>query len=210
MQNWDALRGRLIAIEGIDQAGKETVSRLLGATLTSAGLRVERMEFPDYTTPIGREIGRFLEGAHRHTAEVRQLLYAANRWERKALLEEWLSEGATILLDRYTGSGLAYGAAQGLSLTWMEALEEGLPRADLVILLDIRPDVSLARKTRARDAYEQQEQLLIRARDAYLALAERDAWARVDASAGPHEVWSAVEDVLRQRFPASPEAAVRD
>ena len=41
MQSWEGLRGRLIAIEGIDQAGKETVSRLLGATLTSAGLRVE-------------------------------------------------------------------------------------------------------------------------------------------------------------------------
>lgn len=210
MQNWDALRGRLIAIEGIDQAGKETVSRLLGATLTSAGLHVERMEFPDYTTPIGREIGRFLEGSHRHTAEVRQLLYAANRWERKGLLEEWLAEGGTILLDRYTGSGLAYGAAQGLSFEWMEALEAGLPRADLVVLLDIRPEVSLARKTRARDAYEQQEQLLIRARDAYLMLAERDDWAVVDAAAGPHEVWSAVEDVLRRRFATSPGASVRD
>jgi dTMP kinase len=210
VENWDGLRGRLIAIEGIDQAGKETVSRLLGATLTSAGLRVERMEFPDYTTPIGREIGRFLEGSHRHTAEVRQLLYAANRWERKALLEEWLDEGATILLDRYTGSGLAYGAAQGLALDWMEALEAGLPRADLVVLLDIRPEVSLARKTRARDAYEQQEQLLIRARDAYLLLAKRDDWAVIDASAGPHEVWSAMEEVLRARFRAAPGRPLSD
>ena len=201
MQHWNALRGRLIAIEGIDQAGKETVSRLLGATLTSAGLRVERVEFPDYTTPIGREIGRFLEGNHQLTTEVRQLLYVANRWERKEYLEELLAEGSTILVDRYTGSGLAYGYAQGLSMEWMEALEVGLPKADLVILLDILPEVSMARKTRARDAYEQQSQLLVRARDAYIMLAERDHWAVVDAATGPHEVWQAVEDVLRERFP---------
>ena len=200
MQSWEALRGRLIAIEGIDQAGKETVSRLLGATLTSAGLRVERMEFPDYTTPIGREIGRFLEGSHRHTAEVRQLLYVANRWERKELLETWLGEGATILLDRYTGSGLAYGAAQGLSMEWMESLEQGLPKPDLVILLDITPEVSMARKQRARDAYEEQEELLVRARNAYIQLAQRDDWAVVNAADGPHEVWSAMEQVLRERF----------
>jgi len=190
----------LIAIEGIDQAGKETVSRLLGATLTSAGLRVERMEFPDYTTPIGREIGRFLKGAHRHTAEVRQLLYVANRWERKELLETWLEEGATILLDRYTGSGLAYGAAQGLSMEWMESLEQGLPKPHLVILLDITPEVSMARKQRSRDTYEEQEDLLVRARNAYIELAERDHWAVVNAADGPHEVWSAMEQVLRERF----------
>jgi dTMP kinase len=204
---WDALRGRLIAIEGIEQAGKETVSRLLGATLTAAGLRVERQEFPDLSSPVGEQIGRFLSGGVQLRTEVRQLLYVANRWERNEQLVQWLSEDATVLLDRYTGSGLAYGAAQGLSMEWMETLEQGLPKPDIVILLDITPEVSLARKRNARDAYERQEQLLTRARAAYLNLAQHDNWAVINAASGPHEVWSAVELVLKEHFPAPAEEA---
>jgi thymidylate kinase len=69
-----------------------------------------------------------------------------------------------------------------------------------VILLDITPEVSMARKQRARDAYEKQEELLVRARNAYLGLAERDHWAVINAADGPHEVWSAMEQVLKERF----------
>lgn len=198
--NWAALRGRLTAVEGIDQAGKETVSHRLAEKLKAAGLRVERLAFPDYSTPLGQEIGRFLAGQVRHTAQVRQLLYAANRWERCDLIQEWLAAGATVLLDRYTGSGLAYGAAQGLPMAWMRALEEGLPKPDLVLLLDIPPDVSLARKQTARDAYESQSALLQGARDAYLALAREGSWEIIDATGEPEAVWAAVEQAVGRRL----------
>ncbi len=199
-KNWPALRGRLIAIEGIDQAGKETVSRRLAETLEAAGLRVERLAFPDYSTPLGQEIGRFLAGQVRHTAQVRQLLYAANRWERCDLIQECLTAGAVVLLDRYTGSGLAYGAAQGLAMSWMRGLEDGLPQPDLVLLLDIPPEVSLARKQTARDTYESQAALLQGAREAYLALAHEESWEIIDATGSPENVWAAAEEAIGRRL----------
>jgi dTMP kinase len=177
------LAGKLIAIEGIDQAGKQTVCEWLVHELRRHGVTSEQTGFPDYATPLGQEITAFLQGGRAYPAEARQLLYAANRWERAAELREWLAEGRAIVVDRYIASGVAYGAAQGLALDWMLAVEHGLPPADLTILLDITPDVSLARKATARDAYEARTDLLARARDAYLILAREPGWLVVDAAA---------------------------
>jgi dTMP kinase len=177
------LAGKLIAVEGIDQAGKQTVCQWLADTLRAQGIPTEQTGFPDYSTPIGREITAFLRGERTYPAEARQLLYAANRWERAAELRAWLAAGTAIVVDRYSASGIAYGAAQGLDLDWMLEVERGLPPASLTLLLDIAPEVSLARKTTARDAYENRLDLLAAARAAYHTLAQAPGWLVIDAAA---------------------------
>jgi len=176
------LAGKIIAVEGIDQAGKQTVCAWLAAELRAQGVQTEQTGFPDYATPLGHEITAFLRGEREYPAEARQLLYAANRWERETELRAWLTEGRAIVVDRYSASGIAYGAAQGLDMTWMLQVEQGLPLADLTILLDITPDVSLSRKTTARDAYENRLDLLANARAAYHELAKAPGWLVVDAA----------------------------
>jgi dTMP kinase len=194
--------GKLIAIEGIDQAGKQTVCDWLVAELRANGVPAEQTGFPDYATPLGQEITAFLGGQREYPAEARQLLYAANRWERAAELRDWLAAGHAIVVDRYVASGVAYGAAQGLAMDWMLAVERGLPPADLTILLDITPDVSLARKTRARDAYENRLDLLARAREAYLTLAREPGWLVVDAATDREtvraRVWAALQRYIQK------------
>jgi dTMP kinase len=196
------LAGKLIAIEGIDQAGKQTVCDWLASELRASGIATEQTGFPDYATPLGREITAFLGGQREYPAEARQLLYAANRWERAAELRDWLAAGHAIVVDRYVASGVAYGAAQGLAMDWMLAVERGLPPADLTILLDITPDVSLARKTRARDAYENRLDLLARAREAYLTLAREPGWLVVDAATDREtvraRVWAALQRYIQK------------
>ena len=191
------LTGRLIAVEGIDQAGKWTVCERLTRELRAAGVPAELTGFPDYATPLGEEIRRFLAGARSYPPQARQLLYAANRWERASDLRAWLADGRAVVVDRYVASGIAYGAAQGLDLDWMLAVERGLPVADLTILLDIPPEVSVARKLAARDAYEGQTDLLGRAREVYLRLAQSPGWRVVDASGDRETVWEAVLAVVR-------------
>lgn len=176
------LAGKLIAIEGIDQAGKQTICEWLASELRAQGVKTEQTGFPDYGTPLGQEITAFLRGERDYPAEARQLLYAANRWERAAELRSWLAEDRAIVVDRYTASGVAYGAAQGLDMAWMLQVERGLPPADLTILLDIAPDVSVARKTTARDAYENRLDLLANARAAYHTMATAPGWLVVDAA----------------------------
>jgi dTMP kinase len=194
------LAGKLIAVEGIDQAGKQTVCDWLVSELRANGVPAEQTGFPDYGTSLGQEITAFLRGQRDYPAEARQLLYAANRWERAAELRGWLAAGHAIVVDRYIASGVAYGAAQGLAMDWMLAVERGLPPADLTILLDITPDVSLARKTTARDAYEARLDLLARAREAYLTLAREPGWLVVDAAADRDTVRSRVLAAVKQHL----------
>jgi dTMP kinase len=78
----------LIAFEGLDQSGKETQAQLLRERLREAGRKVRLLSFPDYGTSIGEEIARALQGEREYASDVMQLLFVANRHERReAMLE---------------------------------------------------------------------------------------------------------------------------
>ena len=177
----------LIVLEGIDVSGKRTHTGLLAKRLTEMGQRVERIAFPDYKTPLGREIKRFLQGGVRFRPEVRQLLYVANRWERERDMDSWLREGKIVIADRYVPSGLAYGLANNLDLDWMLKLEEGLPLADMVIVIDIPVDTALSREE-PKDIYEKDRLFQEGVRRSYLDLAERFGWVVIDGDRPVEEV----------------------
>src|SRR5256885_13069408 len=80
---------RLIALEGIDQAGKKTQTRLLSASLRREGFKVGTLSFPIYSTSSGRLIRSFLAGRAKTSPHALHLLYSLNRWERS---EEHTSE----------------------------------------------------------------------------------------------------------------------
>src|SRR5690606_16014035 len=121
-------REMLIAFEGLDQSGKETQARLLADALRAAGRRVEALSFPDYATPIGREIRAALDGGRDFGPDVMQLLYVANRYEKKPLIESWLAAGAIVVCDRYVASSIAYGESQGLDAGWLREIQRYLPQ----------------------------------------------------------------------------------
>src|SRR6266480_5823743 len=110
--------GVLIAFEGLDQSGKQTQAELLRDWLKSDGRKARLMSFPDYGTSIGEEIARALQGEREYGPEVMQLLYIANRYERKPDLLRWLDGGLLLVCDRYAASSVAYGEAQGLDPVW--------------------------------------------------------------------------------------------
>lgn len=174
------VKGLFIVIEGLDQSGKKTQTNLLASRLRKAGYSVEIISFPDYTTPIGREIRGYLDGERDFGPEIRQFLYIANRWERKSDLENWLSKGRVVIADRYTQSNLAYGLANGLDLQWMINLERGLPKADVTIVLDIRVDTAFKRRKTKRDVYERDKAFLSRIQSSYLTLAKKFDWFLVN------------------------------
>ncbi|MCJ7609243.1 dTMP kinase [Candidatus Bathyarchaeota archaeon] len=183
----------LIVLEGIDKAGKDTQTRLLADSLRRAGMTVNCVSFPDYATPLGRDIKRFLAGKVCFGPEVRQLLYVANRWEREADIRSWLDDKHYVLADRYIPAGLVYGMVNGLDLDWMLHLEEGLPRADLVIVLDIPPERAVERE-KARDIYEKDIEFQAKIRSTYLQLSAKFGWKVVDGNKAIPDV---AADVLR-------------
>ena len=72
----------IIVIEGGDQAGKLTQSVLLEKSLKKQKIKTKLFHFPDYDTPIGKEIRKYLDGKRKFAPQVIHCLLAANRWEK--------------------------------------------------------------------------------------------------------------------------------
>ena len=85
--------GLLIAIEGIDQSGKATQSRLLAGRIRREGYSVEVVDFPNYGTRVGRLLKEYLAGNALWDHHAIHLLYAANQWESANQIREKLKEG---------------------------------------------------------------------------------------------------------------------
>ena len=172
--------GLLIAFEGLDQSGKQTQAELLRDRLRGEGHKSRLVSFPDYATSIGEELARALQGERDYTADVMQLLYVANRYERKADLQRWLDGGLILVCDRYSASSIAYGEAQGLDPAWLADIQKYLPPATLTILLDIAPETAVGRKAVDRDRYERDLAMQERVRASYHRLAQDAGWVRLD------------------------------
>jgi len=193
------MAGLLIAFEGLDQSGKQTQAELLRDRLRQDGRKARLVSFPDYGTSIGEELARALQGEREYAADVMQLLYVANRYERRADLLRWLEGGLILVCDRYTASSIAYGEALGLDPAWLVEIQKYLPPAHLTILLDIAPETASKRKTVDRDRYERDLELQVRVRDSYYRQAAEQGWVQLDGER-PKDVIAA--DVLAAVTPA--------
>jgi len=195
--------GCLIAFEGLDQSGKQTQAERVQEFVRTRGRDGRLVSFPDYTTAIGGEISKALHGEREYGPDVMQLMYVANRYERRREMSSWLEQGAVLVCDRYRASSVAYGEAQGLDPVWLRDMQRFLPPTDLTILLDIAPETAVQRKAKGRDRYERDLALLSRVRESYRRQAAQEGWLtlngerpRVDVSA---DVVSAVEKLLAPR-----------
>jgi dTMP kinase len=187
------MAGMLIAIEGVDQSGKETQAQRVRERLREAGHKVRLLSFPDYGTSIGEEIARALQGEREYGSDVMQLLFVANRHERREAIREWVDGGLILVCDRYRASSIAYGEAVGLDAGWLEDIQRYLPRADLTIFIDIAPATAATRKSQGRDRYERDLSLLERVRSSYQRQAASPDWVRVD---GERTIEEVAEDVF--------------
>lgn len=182
------MAGHLIAFEGLDQSGKQTQAERLRDRLTTLGRTVELVDFPDYTTRIGTEIGSALAGDRDYGPDVMQLLYVANRYEWRPRLQQMLDAGTFIICDRYLASSVAYGEAFGLDGDWLTDIQKFLPRPSLTIMLDIAPETAVTRKATHRDRYERDLALQHRVRGAYHRIAARDGWLLLDGDRSKDDI----------------------
>ena len=174
------MTGLLIVFEGLDQSGKQTQAERLKGEVERRGRASVLLDFPSYDTHIGGEIGAALQGARDYGPDVMQLLYVANRFEKKPQIDGLLAAGAVVICDRYLASSIAYGEAHGLDVAWLHDIQRHLPPPDLTILLDIAPETAAGRKTSNRDRFERDLEMLSRVRESYRAQAKAPRWLRLD------------------------------
>ena len=208
----------IIAIEGIDGSGKTLQANQLKMRLEQNGKRVKELSFPQYGRFFGKEVGRYLSGesvrADQVDAKSMSLWYAMDRWDAFRTLD--CSGCDILLLNRYVMSNAVYQAIRdidrdaGDNWTWIKALEHdelGLPEPDLYILLDVAPDCAQKNVdckgernyVKGRDVYEEQENLLLRARARYLEIGKRESNVEIVACMDEQQR-QASPDVIAERI----------
>lgn len=178
----------IIVIEGGDQAGKKTQSLLLQKKLQKNRIKSKLFSFPDYSTPIGKEIKKYLAGHRKFPPQVIHCLLAANRWEKVNEIKKAQEKNSVLIMNRYYQSNLVYGVVNGMNPLWLEKLDEGLPKADLVIVLDVSQSTSFSRKKSNRDQFEKNKQFSQKISKAYRNIAKKKHWKIVNASQSRQEV----------------------
>ncbi|MFD7008403.1 MULTISPECIES: dTMP kinase [unclassified Rhodococcus (in: high G+C Gram-positive bacteria)] len=187
--------GKLIALEGLDGAGKRTLVGAVVGRLTEQGLTVGTLDFPRYGRSVHADLAsEALKGAHGDLSDsvhAMAVMFALDRSGAVGELAELLAEHDLVILDRYVASNAAYGAARlhqgadGEFVGWVQNLEFerlGLPRPDLQLYLDV-PVALAAQRARGResadasrslDAYERDRGLQERTGEVYRELAVKD------------------------------------
>lgn len=184
--------GKLIVIEGLDGAGKRTLTTALTRSLHDAGATVTTRAFPRYGESVHADLVReALHGEHGDLgASVygMGLLYALDRRGAAAGIRGDLDTHDVVLLDRYVASNAAYQAARlrqgvhGEVVAWVRELEIGrfgLPVPDMQVLLRVSPEVAAARSEqrarteadRPKDVFEADDDLQTRCAAVYDDLA---------------------------------------
>src|SRR5436190_8536709 len=194
------MAGLLIAFEGLDQSGKQTQAEMLRDRLRQDGHKSRLVSFPDYATSIGEELARALAGEREYDADVMQLHYVANRYERKDDLRRWLDGGLILVSDRYTASSIAYGEAQGLDADWLAGIQKFLPAPAMTIMLDIAPDTAVQRKAVDRDRYERDLAMQERVRESYRRQAVEGEWVVLDGERSRDVIASDVFTAVDRRL----------
>ncbi len=190
----------IIVIEGGDQAGKKTQSKLLANALRKRKIKTKVFSFPDYSTPIGKEIKKYLNGKRKLPVQVVHCLLAANRWEKLKEIKDAISKNSVLILNRYYQSNLVYGLVNGMKLDWLENLDVGLPKADLVILLDVTPKESFNRKKTKRDQFEKNREFSKKISRTYRLLARKKHWKIINASGSKIQIHQEILKVFAKKI----------
>ena len=194
------MRGKLIAVDGVDSSGKGLQSELLLKALRQKGEPVKKLRFPVYESESSAPVRMYLAGELGGVQDVNgyaaSLFFAVDRyasfrcgWGRE------LAQGTSFVCDRYVSSNAIHQAVKVPDaerdgfLAWIDDLEYGklgLPRPDLTLFLDMPVDVALrlmsgryAGDESKKDIHESDPDYLRACHDAAVYAAEKFGWERI-------------------------------
>jgi dTMP kinase len=166
-------KGILIAIEGIDGAGKTTQTKLLLGKLVKNGYSAIALHEPT-NGKWGQKIKNLANnGRHKTTAEEESALFYLDRLDDvRNNIKPNLDGKKVVVMDRYYFSNVAYQSERGLNPNSIEKANEAIaPIPDVTIILDIDPEVSLKRIIQKRNGtpnHFEKKRKLERVRHAFL------------------------------------------
>ena len=196
--------GKLIVFEGTDGSGKSTQFELLAKRLEAEQIGFQRLRFPQYEEPSSALIRMYLGGAFGDDPEAvnayaASTFYAVDRYASyQRVWKDYYQGGGFVVSDRYTTSNAVHQGSKvpegerAEFFRWLYDLEYdrmGLPRPDLVVLLDMPVELSeqLMRKREQStgthaDIHERNEDYLKKCRDVALHAAKYYGWRTVSCA----------------------------
>ncbi|HSK61407.1 MAG TPA: dTMP kinase [Actinomycetospora sp.] len=224
--------GVVVAVEGLDGAGKATLVAALADAATRRGARVATLAFPRYTADVHAGLaGEALHGAHgdlRDSVHAMAVLFALDRAGAGEELRRAAATHDLVLVDRYVASNAAYGAARcgedvdGAFVAWVHALEVdrlGVPAPDAQVLVRVPGELAARRvrdraasdPTRTPDGYEADAALQARCAAVYDQLVDRAwlaPWTVVGTEGDRADVTRTAESMVQEWLATAPSAEV--
>ena len=208
------MRGGFITLEGGEGAGKSAQTRRLAARLRALGFEVVATREPGGTPHAEQMRELILSGALRDKGPgAEALAFSAARIDHvDELIAPALARGAFVVCDRFADSTRAYqGAAGDLPEQFIDRLERvavGACRPDLTLMIDLPPEIGLARAAARRgpggvDRFEAEGlnfHRALRAGFLDIALAEPARCVVIDGSQDEEAVGQAIWRAVAARF----------
>ncbi|MFN4289456.1 MAG: dTMP kinase [Permianibacter sp.] len=206
-----AAKPAFISLEGIEGVGKSTNLAFIRDWLQQHGHEVVQTREPG-GTPLAEQIRELLLAPREEAVDSDTellLMFAARAQHVAGVIKPALAAGKTVLSDRFVDASFAYqGGGRQLPMARIAALEAWLLgdfKPALTVLLDLHPDIALARARQRGEADRfEREQLafFVRVREVYLqrAAAEPERFAIVDAGQPLASVQRDIAAVLQARL----------
>jgi len=204
-------KGKLIVIDGTDGSGKATQVAYLTERLKKDGYKIKVVDFPEYYKNFfGAFIGHCLSEQYYNFINVHpkiaSVLYAADRWQSKKEMDQWIKEGYVVIANRYVsanqihqGGKISDTKKRNSFIKWlnqMEYEEFGIPRPDITIYLSLpiqivmkllkdRESSKMKRKylKKKKDVHEADEKFMENSIKSALWLAKTQPnWSKIDCS----------------------------
>lgn len=173
------MRGKFIAIYGINNIGKTTHARRLASRLRRIGRKAVYIKYPIYSQkPTGPLINSVLRqrGKQKISEYELQLWFVLNRYQFQPQLNSMLQNGINIVAEDYTGTGIAWGTAKGCDTAELEKMNKFLVQPDLSIFMDGTRVLTSREK---RHIHESDDLLIKKCATVFQKLAKKYKWKRV-------------------------------
>jgi dTMP kinase len=194
------VKGKFITLEGPEGAGKSSLARRLVEALVGSGIPARLTREPGGTR-LGEQVRALVLGQSAGDNAIdpmaEALLFNAARAQLvAAVIRPALDAGELVVCDRFADSTLAYqGYGAGAPIDDLRAIAEAATGGlvpDRTLLLDVAPEIGLARKSdEARNRFELTFDVEFhrRVRAGFLEMARQEPgrWRVLDAS-GPADV----------------------
>jgi dTMP kinase len=149
-------KGKFIIFEGLDGSGKSTQTKLLFGALKKLGVKVVKIDFPQYGKKSAGLVEEYLAGKYGSAKEVgpkrASIFYACDRYDASFKIKKLLSKGVIVISDRYVASNMGHQGGKikdrnerSEFFKWLYDLEYnffGIPVPDIAFVLETSPQLA--------------------------------------------------------------------